>query len=288
MSDSGLTGNEMGRVEGAARAYSRPSDLKITDLRVARVAAPYDYILIRIDTNQGVYGIGEGHESSHVENVLQYKSLLLGQNPCNVDMIFKAIKIYGSQRTEGGGVSGIEMALWDLVGRVYGVPCYQFLGGKYRDSVRLYADTPPPDEPTPEGYAARVLGRKELGLTLIKFDLGLHVLRGICRERPDRQAAPRDDYAPGAPGRAGARQLWHGALRRGPGAHARDRGRRARAGRLGRPPGPGPLWPADGQGRHPPGPRPGGAWASPGWRTSCRCGTWRATGWSPRRSTCPP
>ena len=60
---------------------SQPTDLRITDLRVARVAASYDNILIRIDTNQGVYGIGEGHESSHVENVLQYKSLLLGQNP---------------------------------------------------------------------------------------------------------------------------------------------------------------------------------------------------------------
>jgi L-alanine-DL-glutamate epimerase-like enolase superfamily enzyme len=61
--------------------------------------------------------------------------------------------------------------LWDLVGKVYGVPCYQFLGGKYRDKVRLYADTPAPEEATPEGYARRVKGRKELGLTFIKFDI---------------------------------------------------------------------------------------------------------------------
>jgi L-alanine-DL-glutamate epimerase-like enolase superfamily enzyme len=194
MTDGGLTHNEMGRVEEAARTYSRPSELRITDLRVARVAAPYDYILIRIDTNQGVYGIGEGHESSHVENVLQYKSLLLGQNPCNVDMIFKAIRIYGNQRTEGSGVSGIEMALWDLVGRVYGVPCYQFLGGKYRDSIRLYADTSPPDEPTPEQYAERVMGRKKMGLTLIKFDLGVGVLQGYV-DNGLIGKPPRDDYA---------------------------------------------------------------------------------------------
>ena len=194
MSKSGLTGKEMGRVEEAVRAYSRPSELAITDLRVARVAAPYDYILIRIDTNQDVYGIGEGHESSHVENVLQYKSLLLGQNPCNVDMIFNAIKIYGNQRTEGSGVSGIEMALWDLVGRVYGVPCYQFLGGKYRDSIRLYADTSPPDEPTPEQYTERVLGRKKMGLTMIKFDLGIGVLRGHV-ENGLIGKPPKDDYA---------------------------------------------------------------------------------------------
>jgi len=163
-------------VESAANTFSQPSDLRITDLRVARVAASYDNILVRIDTNQGVSGIGEGHESSHIHNVLQYKSILIGQNPCNVDMIFNAIKPYGNWGTEGSGVSGIETALWDLVGRVYGVPCYQFLGGKYRDRVRLYADTPSPKEPTPEGYVQTVLGRKALGLTLIKFDVGIQVL----------------------------------------------------------------------------------------------------------------
>lgn len=165
-------------VESAVKTYSRPSELKITDLRVTRVAAPYDYILIRIDTNQGVYGIGEGHESSHIENVLQYKSMLLGQNPCNVDMIFNAMKPFGHWGTEGSGVSGIETALMDLVGRVYGIPCYQLLGGKYRDRIRLYADTPSPRQPTPEGYVERVLTRKKQGLTMIKFDVGMGVLNG--------------------------------------------------------------------------------------------------------------
>jgi L-alanine-DL-glutamate epimerase-like enolase superfamily enzyme len=194
-------------IEDAISTYSAPSQLRITDLRVARVAAPYDYILIRIDTNQGVYGIGEGHESSHVENVLQYKSLLLGQNPCNVDMIFSAIKPYGNQRTEGSGVSGIEMALWDLVGRVYGVPCYQFLGGKYRDSIRLYADTPSPDEPTPAQYAERVSSRKEMGLTLIKFDVGIGVLEDYVTNGIIGQP-PRDDYGLGLRYRARGSYGW--------------------------------------------------------------------------------
>ena len=57
------------------------------------------------------------------------------------------------------------------MGKVYGVPCYQLLGGKYRDKVRLYADTPEPEDPTPEGYAERVKGRMDLGLTFIKFDI---------------------------------------------------------------------------------------------------------------------
>ena len=83
-------------------------------------------------------------DAGHKENALQYKSLLLDQNPCNVDMILRAIKPFGCSGREGGGVSGIEIALWDLVGKVYGVPCYQFLGGKYRDRIRIYADTPQP------------------------------------------------------------------------------------------------------------------------------------------------
>ena len=169
---------QMGNVENAVNAYSRPSDLKITDMRMAVVCSNYDYPIIRIDTNQGVYGLGEVRDAGHKENALQYKSVLLGQNPCNIDMIFRAIKRYGASGREGGGVSGIELALWDLIGKVYGVPCYQFLGGKYRDRIRIYADTPQPSTPTPEGYVERVLGRQAMGITFIKFDVGMHVLKG--------------------------------------------------------------------------------------------------------------
>lgn len=174
--------NQFGSIENAIKRCSSPSQLKITDLRIAVVCSNYDYPILRIDTNQGVYGIGEVRDAGHKENVLQFKSMLLGQNPCNVDMIFRAIKQYGASGREGGGVSGIEIALWDLVGKVYGVPCYQFLGGKYRDKIRIYADTPAPVEPTPEGYAKRVLGRKEMGLTFIKFDVGMHVLKGYVKD----------------------------------------------------------------------------------------------------------
>jgi len=174
------TANE--RIQEAVNTHSSPSDLKITDMRVAVVASNYDYPIIRLDTNQGIYGLGEVRDAGHKENALQYKSILLGQNPCNVDMIFRHIKHYGGPGREGGGVSGIELALWDLVGKVYGVPCYQFLGGKYRERIRIYADTPQPAQPTPEAYAARVKGRKDMGITFIKFDVGLHVLEGYVKD----------------------------------------------------------------------------------------------------------
>ncbi len=163
--------------------FSRPSDLKITDMRLAVVCSNYDYPILKIDTNQGVYGIGEVRDAGHIENALQFKSLLLGQNPLNIDLLFRQMKKFGNWGREGGGVSGIEIALWDLIGKVYGVPCYQFLGGKYRDKVRLYADTPAPTDTSPEGYAQRVLGRKNIGLTFIKFDIGMHLLEGMTDVR---------------------------------------------------------------------------------------------------------
>lgn len=193
---------QIGRVEDAVKTYSRPSELEITDMRVAVVASNYDYPIIRIDTNQGVYGIGEVRDAGHKENALQFKSFLLGQNPCNVDLIFRTIKRFGNWGREGGGVSGIELALWDLVGKVYGVPCYQFLGGKYRDKVRVYADTPTPEEQTPEAYAERVVSRKKMGLTFIKFDIGPRILMAgedtlIGQDTKYEYLAGRRGMAPG-------------------------------------------------------------------------------------------
>ena len=158
-------------IENAISHNSEPTALRITDMRLAVVAANYDYPILRIDTNQGVYGLGEVRDAGHASNALQFKSMLVGQNPCNVDMIFRTIKRFGNWGREGGGVSGIEIALMDLIGKIYGVPCYQLLGGKYRDRVRLYGDTPTPDDPTPEDFVRAVQSRRDRGLTFIKFDL---------------------------------------------------------------------------------------------------------------------
>lgn len=154
-----------------------PSKLKITDLRTAVVASNFDYPLIQIDTNQGVYGLGEVRDAGHKESALMYKSLLLGQNPMEIDRLFRLMKPFAGHGREGGGISGIEIALWDIVGKVYEVPVYQLLGGKYRDKIRVYADTPTPREPTPEGYAEAVLERKRMGITFIKFDVGIGIFR---------------------------------------------------------------------------------------------------------------
>ncbi len=157
---------------------SKPSDLKITDLRVAVVGrAPMTCPLIRIDTNQGVYGLGEVRDGASKTYALILKSRLLGENPCNVDKIFRKIKQFGFHGRQGGGVCGVEMALWDLAGKVYGVPVYQMLGGKFRDSIRCYADTT--ESHDPKVYGERLKARRDQGFTWLKMDLGIDLLSNV-------------------------------------------------------------------------------------------------------------
>src|ERR671927_135261 len=76
----------------------------------------------------------------------------------------------------GGGVCGVEMALWDLAGKAYNVPVYQMLGGKFRDRIRIYADTT--ESHDPKIYGQRLKARKEQGFTWLKMDLGIDLLKG--------------------------------------------------------------------------------------------------------------
>ena len=97
---------------------SKPSELKITDLRVATISkAPMTDPIIRIDTNQGIYGLGEVRDGANKHYALELKSRILGENPCNIDKIFRKIKQFGGHSRQAGGVCGIEMALWDLAGK---------------------------------------------------------------------------------------------------------------------------------------------------------------------------
>jgi L-alanine-DL-glutamate epimerase-like enolase superfamily enzyme len=86
-------------------------------------------------------------------------------------MLFKQIKQFGGHGRLAGGVCGVEMALWDLAGKAYGVPCYQLLGGKYRDQIRLYADTPKNDNPAE--FAKVMKERVDRGFSFLKMDFGV-------------------------------------------------------------------------------------------------------------------
>ncbi|MEG1640773.1 MAG: hypothetical protein RR284_07605 [Ruthenibacterium sp.] len=156
---------------------SHPSELRITDMRfVDIVGAPMDCTILRIDTNQGISGYGEVRDFSNKFYALQLKRLLLGENPCNINKIFNKLKQFGGHARQGGGVSGIEIALWDLAGKAYGVPVYQMLGGKCREKIRIYCDTDVAGKHSGADMGRALQDRMAQGFTMLKMDLGVDLL----------------------------------------------------------------------------------------------------------------
>ena len=165
-------------LENNVSAYSRPSALKITDLRIVNLRGlPFDVTLLRLDTNQGISGYGEVRDGASPTYALLLKARLLGENPCNIDKLFRKIKQFGYHARQGGGVCGIEMALFDLTGKAYGVPAYQLAGGKFRDKVLIYCDT----DSVPDGRAMgqRLKARMQAGFKFLKMDVGIELLKGV-------------------------------------------------------------------------------------------------------------
>src|SRR5436309_5952936 len=122
--------------------------VKVTDIKVMMLQGPRTYTLIKVLTDSGVYGIGEGYGSPGVgikEGVLELRPYFIGKDPLEIDALYTGL----GQRTDGSAhmllraASGIELALWDLAGKLLGVPVVTLLGGKYRDSIRMYHDEGP-------------------------------------------------------------------------------------------------------------------------------------------------
>lgn len=166
---------------------SSPSQLKITDIRFTDVdGLPKHCPLIKIYTNQGLIGFGEVRDASSRTYAAMLKSRLIGENPCNIEKLFRRIKQFGYHSRQGGGVSGLEVALWDLAGKAYGVPVYQLLGGKYQDNIRMYCDTDVEGRHGGREMGKALKKRMEMGFTFLKMDLGI----GLLLDEPGTLTAP--------------------------------------------------------------------------------------------------
>jgi len=164
-----------------------PQTLKITDMRFVDIdGAPKRSTILKIMTNQGIEGYGEVRDASSKTYALMLKSRILGENPCDVDRIFRKIKQFGGPSRQAGGVCGIEIALWDLCGKAWGVPVYQLLGGKFRDKIRVYCDTDVDGKHTGHEMGLELKKRMEMGFTFLKMDLGI----GLLLDEPGCISAP--------------------------------------------------------------------------------------------------
>jgi L-alanine-DL-glutamate epimerase-like enolase superfamily enzyme len=133
--------------------------VKIADVQVMVMQGPgRTYTLVKITSDAGLYGIAEAYGTPGVgvkEQVLSLKPWLVGRDPLEIDKLYTQMGTGTSNlsgtRTDGSAhnfmraVSGIEMALWDLAGKVLEVPTSTLLGGKFRDKVRLYDHAAPRD-----------------------------------------------------------------------------------------------------------------------------------------------
>jgi L-alanine-DL-glutamate epimerase-like enolase superfamily enzyme len=161
-------------VRGRVNTSSEPSALKITDLRVVGIRGRW---IIRVDTNQGLYGYGEVRDGGSPTSALMLKSRILGESPLNVDKIFRKLKQFGYHARQSGGPVAVEEACWDIAGKAWGVPCWQMLGGKFRDKIRVYADTTA--DPDPVTMGSRLKARMERGFTFLKMDISINLLKDV-------------------------------------------------------------------------------------------------------------
>jgi L-alanine-DL-glutamate epimerase-like enolase superfamily enzyme len=124
--------------------------VKIRDIKTMMIQGPRTYTLVKVETDSGLYGIGEGYGSPGVgvkEQILALKPDLVGKDPLEIGAIYTGLgtRTDGSAHSLMRAVSGIEIALWDLAGKIIGLPVTTLLGGKFRDSVRMYYDSGPRD-----------------------------------------------------------------------------------------------------------------------------------------------
>ena len=148
--------------------------MQITNVKAMTLKGYKQWNYVQIETDTGLTGIGEAHPGAGIaEIILQFKRILVGADPRNIEPLYNRMIGAASNRSAMGlsAIGGIETALWDLLGKSLGVPVYQLLGGKYRDRIRLYADVGHGKGNTPEGWAQRAKEGVSDGYQAIKFDI---------------------------------------------------------------------------------------------------------------------
>jgi L-alanine-DL-glutamate epimerase-like enolase superfamily enzyme len=129
--------------------------IKITDVKCMIIRGTWDWNLIKIETDSGLYGIGEAYWGWGVKDLVvnKMKGIIVGEDPLNVDKLYTKMLMQSAGAGAIGGVtmtaaSGIEIALWDLCGRILQTPVCNLLGGRFRDRVRFYRTMQAVEHPT--------------------------------------------------------------------------------------------------------------------------------------------
>ena len=130
--------------------------MKITRIEPILVGAPTpgvgllssrNYIFVKVHTDEGIYGLGESTLESHDNSVLgvfkDIECLVLGEDPTRIEYLTqKMVKqlFWKGGVIKGSAIAGVELALWDILGKSLGQPVYKLLGGTCRDKMRVYVN----------------------------------------------------------------------------------------------------------------------------------------------------
>jgi D-galactarolactone cycloisomerase len=189
--------------------------MKITDVKTIRLRASIpsegqvfsrsgvrstrSSTLIKVETDHGIYGLGSASGNGElIEFIIArvLKPLLIGMDPTEIEEIWDTVYVRGGHKefgTRGVGVvalSGVDVALWDILGKVRGLPLYQLLGGKVRDKVSVYATALYPEEPAK--VARRAHGFAEQGFHGVKIKVGFDLDQDVRIVRAVRQELGKD------------------------------------------------------------------------------------------------
>jgi gluconate/galactonate dehydratase len=120
--------------------------MKIVRLKTAVVEGNFDWTFVRVETDEGISGLGECFFAPGLTSILRsLEAVIQGEDPRDIHRLFRKLQLAVSGAGSVAGIvynaiSGIEAALWDLLGQWLEVPMYRLLGGKFRDRIRLYVD----------------------------------------------------------------------------------------------------------------------------------------------------
>ena len=148
-------------------------------LRATTLKGYKDWNYVKIETDEGVTGIGEAHPGEGICDAIvkRLRPIVMGKDPLDVEPLYTLMVSRTIGQSSGGtmlgGIGGVETALWDIAGKALGVPVYRLLGGKYRDRIRMYADVGRGRNRTntPEAWAERAREGVADGYEAIKFDI---------------------------------------------------------------------------------------------------------------------
>ncbi len=152
--------------------------MKITDIKTFNVFTyRTNFVFVKIETDEGVSGIGEGtleyKEHALLGAIEDIKRVLIGQDPREIERIDH--ELYRDSYWRVGpvlqsAISAVDIALWDIKAKICRVPVYEILGGKVRDSIRMYANVWFAGAKTPEEFAQAAKNAVSLGVTALKWD----------------------------------------------------------------------------------------------------------------------